>query len=261
MDTLINTKTNNTISSDDIYSSSNNGIVITNKNCWKYIPASEIKTQTNYDDKVYYKYEDPVDINITTKVQDYHTKENPITSYYVEKASCKFGFTGLEIGTQNINKSCSVISNYINLKSYSYITISSTINNLEDWITEFYILDGVNEVPVLNIEKNNVAIKEKLFYMLPTLFSIDNTLNESVLYQDGKIISKNYLDLSHEDFINHEYILEYFPIGENIKYIPENQQIRIKMILRYIGQNEPKISNNSYCSVVINKHGGKAEWN
>lgn len=261
MDTLINTKTNNVISSNDIVSSSGSGIVVSNKNCWKYIPTSDIKTETTHDDKKYYKYEEPIEIKQSTKVQDYHTKNNKIISAYVEKASCRFGFKNLKFGIQNINKSCYLVSNYIDLKSYSYITIASTMNNMKDWISEFYIIDGIKEVPIVNIENSNKAIKEKLFYMLPTLFSVDRYSIEPVLYQNNKKIDKNYLELSSSDFNNNEYVLEYLPAGDNVKYVPDNKQVKIKVVLRYIGNDEPKITNDSYCSVILNKHGGAAEWN
>ena len=70
-------------------------------------------------------------------------------------------------------------------------------------------------------------------------------------------MDKNYAELSFNDLESDEYAISYIPGGEIHQYVPENNTIKLKIVIRNYGDNfSPAIINN----VLINKYGGGLAW-
>ena len=263
---LTNNKNNTIIDSDRIVYESDKGIVVTNKKAWRYIPNENISSQEEYQDGYYYNQEGAAVLNKATRTEEYNLAENIINTNYIEKSSYIFGLASVELANVNIHDVSGITSDYIELGSYNYITISHSIENVEDYTdysVEYSILDGTIEFPIVPETENHVF--EKLFFNTSTRFSIDMVTDTPLLYQYNKldksisvVENKSYTELTVEDYNNYDYYLYYKPGGEYHKYIPENSNIRLKIILRNLNKD------GTFCilkSVIINKYGGAVEWN
>ena len=167
-----------------------------------------------------------------------------------------FGFKNLKFANVKYDYAAGVISDYIDLGQYNYITISDSNELSLDYSIEYSILDGSLEIPILPEDQTKTF--EKLFYNIDPRFVLIDT---PILYQYDKNsktltkIERNYTELSFDDFSNYDYYIEYIPGGETHKYIPENNNIRIKIIYRNLTDNNLYIS-----SVVLKKYGGGPDW-
>lgn len=253
---LINNNDNSTIDNNRIVSNTDKGIVTSNKKCWYFVPKDKITEETEYDNGYYYTYDTVSTRKKSVLSSSYYTDTNPVETSYTEKARYYFGLKDIKLFNSSKVNNSGIISGYIALSNLSYITVNSVENGGENYSTEYYILDGLTEVSVLP-ENQELAVKERLFYNTSLRFPVDSTV-ATTLYEDGVEISKNYLELTYDDYENHIYALTYKPGGNPYRYIPENINIRIKIIIRCY--NDESISPN-ISGIVINKYGGKVEWN
>lgn len=253
---LTDNKNNTIIDSDRIISNNDKGIVVTNKKSWHFIPKQNITEQEEYKDGYYYNQEDNTTLKSSTRTEEYILKENPIDTDYIEKSRYMFGFKNLKFANVKYDYTAGIISDYIDLDQYNYITISDSNELSLDYSIEYSILDGSLEIPILPEDQTKTF--EKLFYNIDPRFVLIDT---PVLYQYDKNsktlteIERNYTELSFDDFSNYDYYIEYTPGGETHKYIPENNNIRIKIIYRNLTDNNLYIS-----SVVLKKYGGGPDW-
>lgn len=255
---LTDSKLSQTINNDNIVKRSDKGLVISNKNCWKFIPKENLQTTDTYEDGYYYTAEDTAKLKKSVKTEPFIVNQNKIENSYVEKMYYYFGLKNLKLSTIQKNKTAGFVSKYIALTNFSYITISVNATSGSNAGIEYYIIDGIDEIPLLP-ENESRVVMEKLFYNIPTRFTVNNKNEEPVLYEDGKLSDKIYSELTSDDYENHEYALTYKPGEEYNKYTPQNDQIKVKIIFRgYDMENYESIVINS---IVINKYGGSVEWN
>lgn len=225
MKRITNLKTGTVIDSDAVVNESSSGILVKNSDCIKFIPLSDLKVEELADDGVYSKTEANPEFNFA--------RDSFSSDLYTEKAEYKLGITNLEFKTVNYFKDTAIITKPVDVSECSYITLSVKESEAYNSFVEYSIIDGINdEIPILPENKKEVT-GEKLLYGLPTRFIVDNSQKLPVLYEDGKISNKDYNLLTHEDFLNHEYGLDYWPCGENInKYEPKNDSISLKIVIR-----------------------------
>lgn len=253
---LINNNDNSTIDNNRIVSNTDKGIVTSNKKCWYFVPKDKITEETEYDNGYYYTYDTVSTRKKSVLSSSYYTDTNPVETSYTEKARYYFGLKDIKLFNSSKVNNSGIISGYIALSNLSYITVNSVESGGENYSTEYYILDGLTEVSILP-ENQELAVKERLFYNTSLRFPVDSTV-ATTLYEDGVEISKNYLELTYDDYENHIYALTYKPGGDPYRYIPENTNIRVKIIIRCY--NDESISPN-ISGIIINKYGGKVEWN
>ena len=253
---LINNNDNSTIDSNRIVSDTDKGIVTSNKKCWYFVPKDKITEEAQYDNGYYYTEDTITTRKKSVLSSSYYTDTNPVETSYTEKARYYFGLKDIKLFNSSKVSNSGIISGYIALSNLSYITVSSIESSGENYSTEYYILDGLTEVSILP-ENQELAVKERLFYNTSLRFPVDSTV-ATTLYEDGVEISKNYLELTYDDYENHVYALTYKPGSDPYRYIPENTNVRVKIIIRCY--NDESVSPN-ISGIVINKYGGKVEWN
>lgn len=225
MHAITNLKTGTAIDNDSIVSESADGVLVKNYDCIKFIPASDLKIEEKAEDGVYSKNEAAPEYGFA--------RDDFSSDYYTEKAEYRLGISGLEFKTATYFKDTAIVSKAIDVSKCEYITLSVKESEAYNSFAEYSILDGTDEeVPILPEGRGEVA-GEKLFYGLPTRFTVNRSQKEPVLYEDGAINSKDYALLSGDDFDSHEYVISYIPGGENVhKYIPKNGIVRLKIVIR-----------------------------
>lgn len=225
MKRITNLKSGAVIEADSIVDESSDGILVKNSDCIKFIPFSDLKIEELANDGVYSKNEVNPKFNFA--------RDSFSSDLYTEKAEYKLGIANLEFKTVNYFKDTAIITKPIDVSESSYITLSVKESEGYNSFAEYYIIDGIDdEIPILPEDKKEVT-GEKLFYGLPTRFIIDSFQKQPILYEDGKVSNKDYNLLTHEDFISHEYSLDYWPDEENInKYHPKNDNISLKIVIR-----------------------------
>ena len=225
MKRIKNLKTGTVIDTDSIVNESSSGILVKNSDCIKFIPLSDLKIEEMADDGVYSKSEANPEFNFA--------RDSFSSDLYTEKAEYKLGITNLEFKTVNYFKDTAIITKPVDVSECSYITLSVKESGAYNSFVEYSIIDGIDdEIPILPEDRKEVT-GEKLFFGLPTRFIVDNSQKSPVLYEDGKTSNKDYNLLTHEDFLNHKYSLDYWPCGENInKYVPKNDSISLKIVIR-----------------------------
>lgn len=225
MKRIINLKTGTVIEADSIVNESSGGILVKNSDCIKFIPLSDLKIEELADDGIYSKSEANPEFNFA--------RDSFSSDLYTEKAEYKLGIANLEFKTVNYFKDTAIVTKPIDVSEYSYITLSVKESEGYNSFVEYSIIDGIDdEIPILPEGRKKVT-GEKLFYGLPTRFIVDNSQKQPILYEDGKVSNKDYNMLTHEDFVSHEYSLDYWPNRESInKYIPNNDNISLKIVIR-----------------------------
>ena len=225
MKRITNLKTGTVIETNSIINESSGGILVKNSDCIKFIPFSDLKIEELANDGIYSKNEENPEFNFA--------RESFSSDLYTEKAKYKLGIANLEFKTVNYFKDTAIITKPVNVSECSYITLSVKESEAYNSFVEYYIIDGIDdETPILPEDRKEVT-GEKLFYGLPTRFIVDNSQKQPILYEDGKVSNKDYNLLTYEDFLSHEYRLDYWPDGESInKYTPKNNNISLKIVIR-----------------------------
>lgn len=256
MTILIDKETGKEIETGRIFSDTDNGIVVTNANCWKYIPKEKIESRADIKNTDHYSKETADKLVKAPRAKEICSKDNLIIDSYTEKARYMFGVKGLSFCNRKSSKTSAAISSSIDVSDASYITISVHEEPSYNSSVEYYILDGTVETPILP-EGIEYIENEKLFYNLPTRFMIDKTDNMLTLHKNGAVTEEDYNTLTFESLESSEYTISYKPIGETHKYIPENDCIRIKVIIRnYTDIFSPAVISR----LTINKYGGGLSW-
>ena len=251
---LINKNTGQEINAESVFAETDSGVIVTNANCWKFVPNKQLDSQKELVDGEDYYVEAIPEAQSATREQSFHnpTSDNAFT----EKAIYRFGLKDLTFCNRKFNKSSAIISSDIDVSDASYITISVADEISYNSSVEYSILDGTMETPILPEDINRVD-HEKVFFNLPTRFIIDSSSESPILYKNGIVTDKNYAELSFNDLESDEYVISYVPGGEIHQYVPKNNTIKLKIVIRNYGDNfSPAIINN----VLINKYGGGLAW-
>lgn len=173
----------------------------------------------------------------------------------VRKYIYNVGIDKIKIEKRLPQKICGHITNDINIGTCSYIELSVKRNNTSVPV-EFYIIDGLNETPILPLEET-VIENEQLFVGQDIRFTPDPN-KAFMIKKNGVETSMTRADFLEMKDINAEdsYTADYTPIAKAYKYVPKNKSIKIKIIERCFGKVPSVIS-----ALVIKKHGGEKIWN
>ncbi len=151
------------------------------------------------------------------------------------------------------NKSC-FISKEIKidmLKDNEYLALSSSYS-CEEGNVEFYIIDGTTEIPIIP-ENQKEVIHEKVFYKMPTMFTIDN-INSIKVYKN-RIPVKISLNEAMND-PDEQYTVSYVPKDASSITTLLNDRIKVKAIIRTYNSDYIPFIN----SIQIKKYGGGTLW-
>lgn len=254
MTKLINKNTGQEIIADSVFAETESGVVVTNANCWKFVPDKQLDSQKELVNGEDYYAEAIPEPESAPREQNFHNPSS--NSSFTEKAIYRFGLKNLTFCNRKYNKASAIISSDIDVSDASYITISVADEISYNSSVEYSILDGTMETPILPEDINRIE-HEKVFFNLPTRFIIDSSSKEPVLYKNEIVTDKNYAELSFSDLESDEYAISYVPGGEVHQYIPENDTVKLKIVIRNYGDNfSPAVINN----VIINKYGGGLAW-
>lgn len=151
------------------------------------------------------------------------------------------------------NKSCFISKDIKieSLKNNEYIALEADYV-CEKGNIEFYIIDGTTEIPLLT-ESQSTIDHEKIFYKIPTRFTIDD-INTIEIFKDGVPVKISLNEAMNDT--NEQYTISYKPKEANSIDSLMNNTIKVKAIIRNYDNNYiPYIK-----SIRIKKYGGGALW-
>ena len=250
---LTNTNTNTAIRNDQIIRNTDTGIVVNNSNCWKFIPAENVKQDKIYSE--HYTVELPTAKKVYNNYNPYLAQSDISGQNYQEKLECRFGFQQLSVSTRKSAAASAMLSEKIDTSRTERITIDCEIIHPDIGAVEIYIIDHNDEIPILPNQEQHVE-RERLFFGEDTRFPI-NQKQEIVLYEDNKQITRDYLGLTARDFQKHIYTLSYTADGNYAEYKPIGDKIAIKIILRQYAESPLFIIDN----LIVHKYGETPVWN
>lgn len=183
----------------------------------------------SYDIIVNYTQEDN-DNNDYNDEPSYIPPSEPVITYQdYSLYNYLFGIDSIKVSYNTLSNIGCFVSNSINIGDISQkhnIELTASDYMPEYTSIEYYIIDGNNTIPILNNNINYIE-HELLFPNLSTRFSIKDNV-----YTIYKNFESTNLKLNDIDFTNKniKYTISYEPIKE--EYIPENSNIKVKVILR-----------------------------
>ena len=226
--TLINRNTASIIPNQFIAKQTDDGIIVNNHNCWKFIPNNQLDTVRQ--DTEYYTAETMPEKEEKKNNNPYLAYSETVGQQYTEKMEYRFGFRDLLISTKQTANASGLISDLIPVKSGTKLTVTMDIENPEAGSIELSVLDNTDEIPIL-YNNSRAVLKERLFYYIPTRFIPDNN-QPIVLYEDDMPVSKDYNLLTIEDFQSHKYTLSYTALDDALSYTAVSNKIQFKIIIR-----------------------------
>jgi hypothetical protein len=231
----INLSTSTIIDPDTIVSNTNNGIVCFENNVWKFIPANRIFTEqvNSITDPISVpkKAYQQAGIEISETLEPI-PEESVLSTFY----SYYFGLTEAAAANRKYKESSAFVSDILNVEPGQTYELNAQYEQPDKTSIEFYIIDGIQEKPILPTGSLEV-LNEKLFVNLPLRFSAA-----------GDISIYNNFDLTQETLetvnlnTNHIMTANYTAATDSQIFIPANNTVRIKTILRsYPGAQKPPI--------------------
>jgi len=176
------------------------------------------------------------------------------TKYAGEFFNYTFGIDKIEIKETRPKECCGFLSKDINIGNCDYVELSVAMSG-GNASMEFYIVEGIEETPILPVETSEVK-NEKLFYGLSTRFQVDAD-KPVIIYKNGEETTISYSNIDKIEFGMDNYLIDYTPLGSPHQYFPNGTKIRVKAIQRY---EKGKILPSTIDSIVILRHGGKSIW-
>lgn len=171
----------------------------------------------------------------------------------LERTVYNFGIDSITARYTSPKPISGFVSSPINIGPCSYITLSVKTSGILDGRTEFSIIDGSSEIPILPEEMGLHIKNEKLFPNMPTRFSIDLE-KEYVIYKDNAATQLSYEDVQAMPLDDGEYSITYVSKAE-YKYFPISESIRVKIIARCTSKKPVPIK-----AMTIKRFGGEMPW-
>ena len=237
---------------ESVLSSSENGIVVGNPvkdfysmPTYELISSEYLKQETEVEKDDFNNIQPEIISHNTSGQSTMHNLSiaNSIKTKQISKYRYEFGLTNVSASQNLISKVAGFISSEIDVSNCGWIELESdSVNN-----SEFYILDGKEEIPILPIGVNYIE-NEKLFYGLMPRFTVKNP-NNIIVKKDGETTAINNLDdlylflsvnntnveVNQSSYLQeHEYTISYEPDESFRTYFPKGDKIRIKAIKRNI---------------------------
>ena len=176
---------------------------------------------------------------------------------YENMLSYYFGIDKLKIGYAQPDVSGAYLSETITINSCSFIQLQATESGGSGNSIEYSIVEGDTETPIIPLGCDKI-LSEKIFFGLPTRFTIDNN-NPVTIYKNGEktaMSSLGQISFSNEGGNNDIYTIDYTPLMSAQKYIPQGNAIRVKIVQRCLFGALPAVISN----LMIQKHGGVMPW-
>lgn len=213
--------------------------IIVNLSCSNYI-VSDININKIQDGDFW---------NLYSRIKESKSEyiDNKKYYYYI------FGIDNFKAEFVKVNNNSSFISKdiFINgINNTEYLKLEAEYD-CQNGSVEFYVLDGIAQIPVLPDNVSQV-IDEKLFYGMPTRFTVDN--NKSIVIKRNSIVTK----MTMNEAINKNdaaYTASYYPLNAQIIKNITSNNIKIKAIIRTYDKTIPYIK-----KIKLKKFGGGALW-
>lgn len=203
---------------------------------YRYTPSNEVAVENvAYDGK--YVTESKPSLNSVASESRYYVYQYEL------------GIDRITVEQREMQKESGYVSDPVIVKDCSYIELSSV--EVGNNPVEYYILDGIREIPLLPVEKTQVE-HEELLYQMNTRFAVSDSFPVTI-YEDD--IETNLLlsDKDSFDYAEHDYTVSYTPAAP-YQYVPQNQTIRVKIL-----QKKATLP-TTIKAVSIRKHGGGVDW-
>lgn len=239
-----NKATGQVIKAPTISSNDSDGIVYYDNGVWKFVAANDATPISHGSITIDNKRYCLDSINFSNTMQmlkpndGVQTTDKTYYSYY-------FGLQDFKLSYNNYDSSCGFISEDIDVMPNTYISLSATyyINDYSN--IEFYIIDGINEYPIMPIDDETIQ-HEKIFFKQPLRFK---TAKATIYDQDNNSIytgSDIQGAIDNLDLSKQVYTISYSPLitaytssnntlkkYDNAHYhLTKNSSIKIKAILR-----------------------------
>ena len=241
------------INSDDIIADNKNGIVENiDGMSFRFIPRERLVTEpvaANYG----YDYADAPSIPSNPDASPYDkTVPNEKSKWLGEYYNYAFGIDKIKLGKTKPKAVSGFISDTINIGTCECIELDIKTSGGNASV-ETYIIDGVDETPILPIKEEKV-VHEKLFHGLSTRFLPDK--NKPIeIFKNGEKASFDYSNITNDGNI---YTISYTPVVKSHRYVPMNKSVRVKVIQRY---DLPNMLPTTIESITLLKYGGTKIWN
>lgn len=243
------------INSEDVISSTADGVVESTGSGWRFTPADELEESAA---SVVGPYETPTMPNVPARrgAELYNAFSSAVDADVAteNKVAYFFGIDSVFVQYKAPDTTSGIVFHSIPLGRCSYVQLSANIALNDKSSVELYVVDGTKETPILPIESTRV-INEKLFFNLPTRFTVD-TKCDIEIKKDGQIVKRTIEGLESLDLQSGLYTISYTPLNAH-KYYPDNETISIKAIQRlYDPSAEPPYIRN----LLVHKYGGGLTW-
>lgn len=192
-----------------------------------------------------------IETNLSNKSR---SGDNELT-YTEKKYFYQFGIDSVSFSQVTIHENMCFVSPTIEVGTLGddeYLQLTADYSTGENGSVEFYLIDGVDQIPILPITSPQV-INEKIFYGLRSRFSVDT--------EESVIIKKNgvKVDITMEQAVDSNdagYTATYYPLDAYNKKT-SNEEIKVKAILRTYDVNgdAPVVKN-----IAIRKYGRSSVW-
>ena len=217
----INRQTGDIIYDDAVLSKTDSGIIFFQDGCWRFLEKEQYEQRIESSGNTYG----------TTKVYISNTELDELiattSDIYSQVYTYYFGLNDLVIVNKKYASVSAILSESINVTMNMPLRISSNISVPERSSIEFYVVDGIDEIPLLPIEQSSI-VHEKLFFEMPIRFHDGSDFH---FFKDFVSMSesRDNLDERNDGSL---YTVSYNPPSTAYEYVPKSSSIKIKIILR-----------------------------
>ena len=229
----IDLSTMTVLDKDKIVSNDVNGIVYYDNYVWKFIPADKIRTEKVENETV------PINIERYTKELSSKKVTDPLKPDLDESVTHTFygyyfGLSEATAALREYYENSSFVSDPILTEPGEIYALDADYVQPYKTSVEFYIIDGIKEIPILPLGKTSIQ-NEKLFFNMPLRFSADDS---PIIYRDFVAVADTLESVS---FNTNSLLTANYAASEKSQYIRVTDSfVRVKAILRcYKGAEQP----------------------
>lgn len=243
-----NKNTGQIIQSKDILYDSDDSITYFDGDTWKSVSKQYLEIFNEIGTEVQIESKDDItssDINYIENETVHNTTDNALNRF-----SSIFGINNIVIKS-NVYKDTSVfVSKDIKISMVYSISLKANYYEGESGSIEFYIIDGIKEIPIRPISHNTIQ-NEKCFYGMLPRFNSDKYIFYENFKRNENIVSINDIDFSS----GNTFTVNYIPSNDSdMFYTPSSSSIKIKAILRSYNSTSVPPYIKSLC-IIENKNG------
>lgn len=243
-----NKNTGQIIKSKDILYDSDDSITYFDGSIWKSMSKQYLEVFDEIDTNTQIESKDDI-ANTDTNYIENETVRNT-TDNALNRFSNIFGINNVIIQSNVYKDTSAFVSKDIKISMVYNISLKADYYEGEAGSIEFYIIDGIKEVPIRPINNNSIQ-NEKCFYGLLPRFNSDKYIFYENFKRNENIVSINDIDFSSGNI----FTVNYTPSDDSdMFYMPSNSSIKIKAILRSYNSTSVPPYIKSLC-IIENKNG------